>query len=106
MRDRDLVPQATLALRLGLGVMFLTHGLWLKGADRRPEPLQRADGVRLSRSVLENDGDRIVSALHRFGVDTNLAQRAARLAKEALHALLDQGAGVDLEHEMGAAAQV
>ena len=31
MRDRDLVPPAALALRLGLGVMFLAHGLWLKG---------------------------------------------------------------------------
>lgn len=31
MRDRDLVPHAALALRLGLGVMFLAHGLWLKG---------------------------------------------------------------------------
>jgi len=31
MRDQDLVPHAALALRLGLGVMFLAHGLWLKG---------------------------------------------------------------------------
>ena len=31
MRDRDLVRPAALALRLGLGVMFLAHGLWLKG---------------------------------------------------------------------------
>jgi len=31
MRDRDLAPQAALALRVGLGVMFLAHGLWLKG---------------------------------------------------------------------------
>jgi putative oxidoreductase len=31
MRDRDLAPHAALALRLGLGVMFLAHGLWLKG---------------------------------------------------------------------------
>ena len=31
MRDRDLVPHAALALRLGLSVMFLAHGLWLKG---------------------------------------------------------------------------
>ena len=31
MRDRDLVPHAALALRLGLGLMFLAHSLWLKG---------------------------------------------------------------------------
>ena len=31
MRDQDLVPHAALALRLGLGVMFLAHGPWLKG---------------------------------------------------------------------------
>jgi putative oxidoreductase len=31
MSDRDLVPHAALALRLGLGVMFLAHGPWLKG---------------------------------------------------------------------------
>ena len=31
MRDRDLLPHAALALRLGLGVMFLAHGAWLKG---------------------------------------------------------------------------
>ena len=31
MRDRDHAAYAALALRVGLGVMFLAHGLWLKG---------------------------------------------------------------------------
>jgi len=31
MRDHDLAAHAALALRLGLGLMFLAHGVWLKG---------------------------------------------------------------------------
>jgi putative oxidoreductase len=31
MRDHDLAAHAALALRLGLGVMFLAHSVWLKG---------------------------------------------------------------------------
>ena len=31
MRDHDHAAYAALVLRGGLGVMFLAHGLWLKG---------------------------------------------------------------------------
>jgi putative oxidoreductase len=31
MRDVELAPYAALALRSGLGVMFLAHSVWLKG---------------------------------------------------------------------------
>jgi len=31
MRDQDLAAYAALALRLGLGAVFLAHGVWLKG---------------------------------------------------------------------------
>jgi hypothetical protein len=75
-------------------------------ADRHRKPLQRADGVRLLRGVLQHEDNGVVPALHGCRVDAGLVQRAADLAEEALHPPLHQRAGVDLKHEVRAAAQV
>ena len=63
MRDNDLVPSAAQAPRLGLGVTFLAHSVWLKGLRSHPpgtvvffQSIGPARRARLRRGAVEAIG--------------------------------------------------